>query len=779
MMEFKDNSIVICPSNVKDFLIKSISINNPFLRIKFFTKEEVLEGVYYSYDDKTLLYLVKRYSFSYENAKELLDNITHICAKPSSQNILEIYEDLLNSNLLYKNEVFNRHFIDKKVYIISYSKEDHELYKALSLLNCDFIYADLENKEYSHVVYTFDNIEKELRYVTNCLGKLIHKGVSLNNIYFYTFDRNYEFELKKILLELKLPNELFNDETLAESLIFNKYISFLDALDYETAYEHLVNEVDEDHYSYCRQIKNIIIQIKDVVSSKEEFIKLLTFKANNTRVPMKRFEEAIKLCNCNSLIGDEDYVFILGFSLANFPLVHQDRDFFLDIEKERLGLNTTKILNQIEYNQLSCFLKNTKNIIMTMSNVVAGIEQFPSLLVNNKDLFLEKGIIDNIRFSKDLAYFECAEDKDQFNLYKEKGKYLNAYRNDEIEYSNFSHLFKPISSWSNKTKVFSYTSLNNYSVCPFYYYVNYVLGLNKEFESTLQMKIGNLFHKIIENDTYETFNIEKYQEYINSEFKSGKDRFFLDLLIEKIPSILLWHKEFSSHTQMNEYHNEIEFKMPISIEEDEYTIYGKVDKLYLNTQAKYYSIVDYKTGNFNFDSKYVECGLNMQLPIYMMLLQYNYPSYKFIGSYIQNVLDYKNVDYLKFHGLSINNYNDYRFFDSSFDLQSEDSNTGTNKSLYVKSISLSKDGNLKGGSKSLVDSSTITYFINKAEEFASSTIKNINEGNFSIKPKHVKGKTMQCSFCKYHDICFAKLPEDENYINLDYIEEEESADEGN
>ena len=94
-----------------------------------------------------------------------------------------------------------------------------------------------------------------------------------------------------------------------------------------------------------------------------------------------------------------------------------------------------------------------------------------------------------------------------------------------------------------------------------------------------------------------------------------------------------------------------------------------------------------------------------------MLLQYNYPSYKFIGSYIQNVLDYKNVDYLKFHGLSINNYNDYRFFDSSFDLQSEDSNTGTNKSLYVKSISLSKDGNLKGGSQSLVDSSTITYFI--------------------------------------------------------------------
>ena len=97
---------------------------------------------------------------------------------------MEIYEDLLNSNLLYKNEVFNRHFIDKKVYIISYSKEDHELNKALSLLNCDFIYTDLENKEHSHVVYTFDNIEKELRYVTNCLGKLIHKGVSLNNIYF-------------------------------------------------------------------------------------------------------------------------------------------------------------------------------------------------------------------------------------------------------------------------------------------------------------------------------------------------------------------------------------------------------------------------------------------------------------------------------------------------------------------------------------------------------------------------------------------------------------------
>ncbi|MGM9858427.1 MAG: PD-(D/E)XK nuclease family protein [Bacilli bacterium] len=779
MMEFVDNSIIVCPSNVKSFLIKKFSINNPSLRVKFFTKNEILDGLYYSYDDKALLYLVKRYSFSYENAQEFLDNITHISGNLTNENMLNIYNDLLNNNLLYKNDAFNRHFINKKVYVISYSKEDFELNKALSSLSFDIEYVVLDDNEYTHNVYKFDNIEKELRYVTNQLGKLINNGVPLNKIYFYTFDRNYSFELKKILLTLNIPNELFNDETLKDSVVFKKYISFLDALDYETAYEHLVNEVNENYLPYCRRIKNIMIEIKNVVSSKEEFIEVLIYKANKIKVPQLRFEDSLKLCDYNSLIDDDEYVFVLGFSLANFPVVHQDRDFFSDKEKKNLGLNTTKILNNIEINRLTYFLKNTKNIILTMSNVVGGIEQFPSLLVDNKNLILINGVIDNVRFSKELAYFECAEDKDQFTLYKEKGKYLNAYEKEEMEYCSYSHLFKPISSWSNKIKVFSYTSLNSYSVCPFYYFVNYVLGLNKEFEATLQMKIGNLFHMIIEHDTYETFNINKYQDYINSEFKTGKEKFFVNLLIEKIPSILLWHKDFSCHTQMNEFHNEKELKMQIELDKNEFTIYGKVDKLYLNTQAKYYSIVDYKTGNFNFDSKFVECGLNMQLPIYMMLLHYNYKNYKFIGSYIQNVLDYKNVDYLKFHGLSIDKYEDYRFFDPSFDMKSEDGEVRNNKSLYVKSVGLNKDGTLKGGKKALVDASTVTYFINKAEEFASSTIQNINQGNFEIKPKNVKGKTMQCSFCKYHDICFVKLPEDENYINLNDKEEEESTNEGN
>ena len=61
-LNFEDNSIIICPNEMKMTLIKHQSMNDPFIRIKYFNKEEILNGTYYSYDDKALFYLHKNFT---------------------------------------------------------------------------------------------------------------------------------------------------------------------------------------------------------------------------------------------------------------------------------------------------------------------------------------------------------------------------------------------------------------------------------------------------------------------------------------------------------------------------------------------------------------------------------------------------------------------------------------------------------------------------------------------------------------------------------------------
>ena len=63
-----DDSILICPNNIKDEIIKNKSINNIYSNIKFMSKEDLIKGFYFSYDINAIYYLVKNYNYSFDLA---------------------------------------------------------------------------------------------------------------------------------------------------------------------------------------------------------------------------------------------------------------------------------------------------------------------------------------------------------------------------------------------------------------------------------------------------------------------------------------------------------------------------------------------------------------------------------------------------------------------------------------------------------------------------------------------------------------------------------------
>ena len=61
--------LIVCPNDVKIKILEDNSKNNELVNIKFMTKKEFIDNYYFSYDDKTLYYLMDKYHFNLGNHK--------------------------------------------------------------------------------------------------------------------------------------------------------------------------------------------------------------------------------------------------------------------------------------------------------------------------------------------------------------------------------------------------------------------------------------------------------------------------------------------------------------------------------------------------------------------------------------------------------------------------------------------------------------------------------------------------------------------------------------
>ena len=201
---------------------------------------------------------------------------------------------------------------------------------------------------------------------------------------------------------------------------------------------------------------------------------------------------------------------------------------------------------------------------------------------------------------------------------------------------------------------------------------------------------------------------------------------------------------------------------------------GKVDKILYGEYDNdtLVSIVDYKTGNADCDIRDTIYGLSMQLPIYLYLLDKGniFDSYRLAGFYLQRILD-KEVeannkmtyldakrDKLKLNGYSIDNMTDLSRFDSTYE-----------KSKYIKSMSITKEGNFNSNSK-VLNNVEVDNLIKLVDKKIDDMIIDIENAKFDINPKMLSNKDeiIGCRFCTYKDICFRR---NENIVYLEKKED--------
>lgn len=198
---------------------------------------------------------------------------------------------------------------------------------------------------------------------------------------------------------------------------------------------------------------------------------------------------------------------------------------------------------------------------------------------------------------------------------------------------------------------FSITELETYAQCPFKYFINYIIQpeIEEEIEEDLQRnEFGIIIHQILyrflnnlknENRNFYA-ELKSNREQLSVELKSiAKDIikvyerlnpfFFLteEIILgsEKIPSILDKFLELEL-SRIDDVLNYIpqEFEKSISahfnIDNLEFQLRGKIDRIDVNTTNSTFKVIDYKTGEPPSKRDYFD-KISFQLPLYLLLVQ--------------------------------------------------------------------------------------------------------------------------------------------------------------
>ena len=201
------------------------------------------------------------------------------------------------------------------------------------------------------------------------------------------------------------------------------------------------------------------------------------------------------------------------------------------------------------------------------------------------------------------------------------------------------------------------TELEEYGICPFRYFSDYILGLkeDRKVEDTIEpMDLGKLYHQVLRdlfccklndflkrekiNELTSEIALDRYYELMNEE---RYDSFFSHL---SDPVKDLEKKKVLGYILPSFIKDEIDritgeydfvpfmFEREVSIEEDNYGISGKIDRVDVDTNDNVI-VYDYKSGSVG-NRKYYDFR-NLQLPIYLMSLKQT--GFKPYGGYYLSV----------------------------------------------------------------------------------------------------------------------------------------------
>lgn len=785
MLDFiEDNTLIITNNSNKDYLLRTISEYNKIYSIKIMTINEFISSYYYTYDEKTIYYLMNKYNIKSSVARIYLNNM-YLVKENSNIKINNIYnmkQELIKNNLLYSNDYFKNYLKNKNIVIYGLINIPNIIKNILDYYQYKII--NKENKNYKHVIYEFDTLDKEVSYVAYKCSELISNGVDINKIYLTNLNDEYRLIIKRIFsmfnipVSLKESYSLFNTHT-AQLFLENYNSDISITLEY---LEKNIKPSEKDNYIRIVNICNKYVWCDDYNNIKS----LIIDDLKNTNIYSNIKTNTIREINIDTNVLEDDYIFLLSFNQGIIPVIYKDEDYFNDLEKNILGIETSIDNNYYEKEKIKQILGNINNLIITYK--LKTLTDSFSISNINEELNYEiiKCDVDNYNYSNLYNKIKLCSGLDLYNKYGTINDNLKDLYNNykDIEYRKYDNNFKGIDKndlykYLNNKLLLSYSSLDNYNRCNFRYYLNNILKVTP-YEETFMQFIGNLFHYVLSKAFVDDFNYDEvFDNYIDKNF-SKKELFFIGKLKQELKFIIDTISEHNNHCSLKDelYEDKVYIDLTGNIK---VTFMGIIDKLkYSQIDDRYIvAIIDYKTGNPNLNLNNVIYGIEMQLPVYIFLTQNNprFNKIEVAGFYLQKILNNEisadkkhSYDDLKKKNLLLQGYSNenvdiLKYFDDSYD-----------DSKVIKSLKTTSKG-FYSYSK-VINNSTIDKLVEITKNKIQESSDNILNGMFDINPKKIGNDNLGCEFCKFKDICFRtekNIVDLKEYKNLEFLGGDDNA----
>lgn len=749
--------VLLIPSNIKNKIIKKVREKYYNYNIKFMTMDEFISKYTFSYDNKTIYYLMKEYNINLSSALVYLNNLHYISGSLNNNKmslLKEIKDYLDTNNLLIYNDNFREYIKDKEIYIYGYDYIDKYYLSILKDLNYKIINFNYNNYDISNI-YVFNYIDEEVIFVIDRICKLLNNNIDINKIKII-ISNEYNEVIYRLFKIYNIPISIKK-----RSIYSIRYVKKI--LNNLNDIESLINDINDN--SIKEKIVNIINNYS-FIDNKEEVKELIINDFKNTY--LDEDNTGIKICNINDYFEDDDYVFLLGFNKENIPFLHKDNEYFSDKEKVVLGYDTSNTLNINEKISVIRRIHSINNLTISYklydnNNTYTRSDLLPSVNIINdyKHSYVNSDMMNKIFFIQKL------DDLVKYNIKDDDLDLLSS--NYEIPYMKYDNSYKKIDkdklySYLDNKLMLSYTSLENYYKCKFKYYLNNILKINI-IKDDFAILIGNVCHFVLSHIDDNDFDASScFDEYLKKEREfTNRELFFLSNIKEELLFVIDTIKKQKSYTTFDKSMKEKEVYVNKN-RNIKVTFKGVIDKVLYKEEddVTYVVVIDYKTGSTNINLKNMEYGLGMQLPIYLYLSsKMELKNVKVVGFYLQklftNTLD-NTKDYLeekegslKLEGYSIDEENILSKFDTTY-----------NNSKLIKSMKTSSKG-FSSYSK-VLSTDEIDKMINTTDKLIDSSIDNILTCDFTIDPKVIDGDNVSCLFCEYRDICY-KREKDIIYIN--------------
>ena len=601
------------------------------------------------------------------------------------------------------------------------------------------------------------------------------------------------------------------------------------AAEYETSWKIVMQVLDE-----------IVLVFGDENITFESYMQILKTGLGESKlgtIPMAQDEVTV---------GDVDRsrshkikaVFIIGLNDGMFPSINKAEGFLNDDDREKIKQNGVELakgtidrIYEDNFNIYKAFTTAEEKIFLSYSSSdMEGKSLRPSVLVSRI-----KKIFEGLKETSDVIYRK-SEISTKENTFKELLINLREFRDgNEIDTKWFDvyNLYNESEEWHEKlasaVKALNYTNtaekikkenvekmygstlktsvskLEQYSGCPFSYYLKYGLKLNdKETFNVEAVDTGSFMHDVIDNffGVIEERNINLKEitdeelekivaEIVSEKLKLNRNYIFtttekykvLSNRLQKVVTMSvkyivqsLKQSEFEVFGHELEFGGDGQYKPITVITEDgkKVEITGKIDRVDImkNPDGTYVRIIDYKSSVKNIDLNQVASGLQLQLLTYLNetckvedfipagVLYFNLtnPTIGTDKNLTDEEVEEKIRQEFKMKGLILADVNIIKKMDTNI----ENEPKGISKIIPA---TIKKDGEISDRGTSVVTKEQFNYLQKYMEKIIKQISEEILQGNIEVKPYYnASTKKTPCEYCKYKSICRF----DENTKNNEY-----------